>query len=107
MPGGTSAAGTRRPAAAIGVIVAVALWCAVAARVGGQQVPTVAAAASLNPALPEVAEQFARTRGTKVQLVFGASGTLTRQIQDGAPFEVFLAADEEVPNRLTAAGLTK
>jgi molybdate transport system substrate-binding protein len=69
--------------------------------------PTVAAAASLNPALADVAEQFARDRGLKVRLVFGASGTLTRQIQDGAPFEMFLAADEEFPNRLTAAGLTK
>ena len=39
--------------------------------------------------------------------MFGASGTLTRQIQDGAPFELFLAADEEFPNRLTAAGLTR
>ena len=38
---------------------------------------------------------------------FGASGTLTRQIQDGAPFELFLAADEEFPKRLTAAGLTR
>ena len=39
--------------------------------------------------------------------MFGASGTLTRQIQDGAPFELFLAADEEFPNQLTAAGLTR
>jgi molybdate transport system substrate-binding protein len=39
--------------------------------------------------------------------VFGASGTLTRQIQDGAPFELFLAADEEFPGKLAAAGLTR
>jgi molybdate transport system substrate-binding protein len=32
---------------------------------------------------------------------------LTRQIQDGAPFEMFLAADEEFPNQLAAAGLTR
>ena len=36
----------------------------------------------------------------RVEVVFGASGTLTRQIQDGAPFELFLAADEEFPNQL-------
>ena len=77
------------------------------ARLAAQQVPTVAAAASLNPALADVAAQFARDRGLRVQMVFGASGTLTRQIQDGAPVEMFLAADEEFPNRLTAAGLTK
>jgi molybdate transport system substrate-binding protein len=42
-----------------------------------------------------------------VELVFGASGTLTRQIRDGAPFELFLTADEDFPNQLTAAGLTR
>lgn len=72
-----------------------------------QKVPVVAAAANLNFALAEIADEFARDRGTRVELVFGASGTLTRQIQDGAPFELFLSADEEFPNRLTAAGLTR
>jgi len=110
-PGGTPAGvRLRRPAPAIGVLVAMALLCGVPVPVGAQRAPaapTVAAAASLNPALAEVAAQFARDRGMRVQLVFGASGTLTRQIQDGAPFEMFLAADEEFPNRLTAARLTK
>ena len=72
-----------------------------------RRAPTVAAAANLNFALTEIAEQFARERGARVELVFGASGTLTRQIRDGAPFELFLAADEEFPNQLTAAGLTR
>ena len=72
-----------------------------------QKVPVVAAAANLNFALTEIADEFARDRVTRVELVFGASGTLTRQIQDGAPFELFLSADEEFPTRLTAAGLTR
>jgi molybdate transport system substrate-binding protein len=42
-----------------------------------------------------------------VELVFGASGTLTRQMEQGAPFEMLLAADEEFPRRLTADGLTR
>ena len=71
-----------------------------------QKPPTIAAAANLNFVLPEIAKQFERAHGTRVELVFGSSGTLTRQIQDGAPFEMFLAADEEFPNRLSAAGLT-
>jgi len=54
-----------------------------------QGAPTIAAASSLNFALTEVAERFARDHGRRVELVFGASGTLTRQIQDGAPFECF------------------
>jgi molybdate transport system substrate-binding protein len=72
-----------------------------------QRPPTIAAAANLNFALVEIAEQFAREGGVRVQLVFGASDTLTRQIQDGAPFEMFLSADEELPLRLAKAGLTR
>jgi len=72
-----------------------------------QRPPTIAAAANLNFALTDIANQFERAQGARVELVFGASGTLTRQIQDGAPFEMFLAADEEFPNQLSAAGLTR
>jgi molybdate transport system substrate-binding protein len=69
--------------------------------------PTIAAAANLNFALSDIAKAFASAKGTPVELVFGASGTLTRQIQDGAPFELFLAADEQFPKLLAAAGLTR
>jgi molybdate transport system substrate-binding protein len=69
--------------------------------------PRIAAAANLNFALRSIADQFARDKGARVELVFGASGTLTRQIQEGAPFELFLAADEDFPNRLSDAGLTR
>jgi molybdate transport system substrate-binding protein len=72
-----------------------------------QRPPTIAAAANLNFALTGITKQFERDRGPHVEVVFGASGTLTRQIRDGAPFEMFLAADEEFPNQLTAAGLTR
>jgi molybdate transport system substrate-binding protein len=72
-----------------------------------QPVPTIAAAANLNFALTEIARKFEHDRGLHVEVVYGASGTLTRQIRDGAPFELFLAADEDFPNQLTAAGLTR
>jgi molybdate transport system substrate-binding protein len=86
-----------------------ALWLVIGLRSepAAQRPPTIAAAANLNFALTEVATEFERAKGTRVELVFGASGTLTRQIQDGAPFEMFLAADEEFPNQLSAAGLTR
>jgi len=83
------------------------LLLGVPSELAAQRPPTIAAAANLNFVLTEVANQFERAQGTRVELVFGASGTLTRQIQDGAPFEMFLAADEEFPNRLSAAGLTR
>ena len=72
-----------------------------------QRSPTIAAAANLNFALTEIADRFARDHGVRVELVFGASGTLARQIQEGAPFEVFLAADEEFPTHLSHAGLAR
>lgn len=87
--------------------LALAVWVAVPGLRAAQKPPTIAVAANLNFALTEIADQFARDRGARVELVFGASGTLTRQIRDGAPFELFLAADEEFPNQLTAAGLTR
>ena len=86
--------------------LAICLLLGMPSPAAAQRPPTIAAAANLNFVLPEIAKQFEKTQGTRVELVFGASGTLTRQIQDGAPFEMFLAADEEFPNRLSAAGLT-
>src|SRR4051812_1248779 len=76
-------------------------------RLFAQRAPIIAAASNLNFALEEIARQFERSDGAKVELVFGASGALTRQIQDGAPFEMFLAADEEFPKQLSAMGLTR
>jgi molybdate transport system substrate-binding protein len=87
--------------------VLAAVWIALSPAVSGQRPPTIAAAANLNFALTEIADQFARERGSRVDVVFGASGTLARQILDGAPFEAFLAADETFPNQLAAAGLTR
>jgi molybdate transport system substrate-binding protein len=89
------------------LIVLAVLWVAPSAGAARRAAPKIAAAANLNFALTEIAEQFARDTGTHVELVFGASGALTRQIQDGAPFEVFLAADEEFPKRLVGAGVTR
>ena len=91
----------------LGWLLVVWLLIGMPLELAAQRPPTIAAAANLNFALTEIAEQFERAQGTRVELVFGASGTLTRQIQDGAPFEMFLAADEEFPNQLSAAGLTR
>jgi molybdate transport system substrate-binding protein len=92
---------------ALGCLLALGLAVALPSDLAAQRPPAIAAAANLNFALIEVANLFERTQGARVEPVFGASGTLTRQIQDGAPFEMFLAADEEFPNQLAAAGLTR
>jgi molybdate transport system substrate-binding protein len=67
----------------------------------------VAAAADLNQGLPVIAEQFERESGNRVKLSFGSSGNFFAQLQNGAPFDVFLSADIDFPKRLEAAGLTE
>jgi molybdate transport system substrate-binding protein len=67
----------------------------------------VAAAADLNVALPEIADRFARAGLGRVSLIFGSSGNLARQIHEGAPFELFLSADERFVLDLAGAGLTR
>lgn len=69
--------------------------------------PVIAAASDVNVALTDIAAQFTRDSGERVELVFGSSGLLMRQIRDGAPFEVFLSADEAYIAELAAAGMTR
>jgi len=66
---------------------------------------TVAAAADMSAALPELVAAYAKKTGQTVKLSFGASGNLTNQIRNGAPFDVFFSADEEYPRQLIAEGL--
>ncbi len=75
--------------------------------VAAQQRTMIAAASDLSFALREIADQFVRDTGEQVELVFGSSGTLTRQIRDGAPFELFFSADEAFVDDLVAAELTR
>ena len=64
----------------------------------------VAAAADLSSAPQEVADNYQKHTGVTVKLSFGASGALTQQIQNGAPFDVFFSADMDYPRQLIAAG---
>jgi molybdate transport system substrate-binding protein len=64
---------------------------------------TVAGAADLSSALTELAGRYEKRAGVTVKLSFGASGALTQQIQNGAPFDVFFSADMDYPRRLIAA----
>ncbi|MDQ6626640.1 MAG: molybdate ABC transporter substrate-binding protein [Verrucomicrobiota bacterium] len=55
---------------------------------------TVHAAASLTDALKEIAPAYEEESGDKLQFNFGASNMLARQIEEGAPADLFLSADE-------------
>lgn len=68
---------------------------------------TVAAAANIATVGEPLKAAFAaKYPGATVEFVFGASGALTTQVQNGAPFQLFLSADVDFPRRLSDAGLT-
>lgn len=69
--------------------------------------PTVAAAADLKFALDDVAKSFKKDTGQSVKLIFGSSGTFAMQIRNGAPFQMYLSADENYVRKLHANGFTR
>lgn len=66
---------------------------------------TVFAAASLADALKQVGADYEKESGDKITFNFAASGTLVRQIEEGAPADIFFSADEQRADRLEAKGL--
>ena len=69
--------------------------------------PVVAAASDLQFAIEEIAAAFEAETGMRVRLSFGSTGNFARQIREGAPFEIFMAADEQFIADLHAEGLTR
>jgi len=65
----------------------------------------VFAAASLTDALREISPAYEAASGEKLQFNLGGSNALARQIQEGAPADVFLSADEAKMDALAKAGL--
>jgi molybdate transport system substrate-binding protein len=92
---------------AVTIVLSALLCTAGGVGIRAQEKPIVAAAADLKFALEDVADRFAAESGVRVTLVFGSSGHLTRQVIEGAPFELFLSADESYVERLAQAGLTR
>lgn len=76
----------------------------VAQQSAASQELVVAAAADLSSALKDVGDGFQKKTGVTVKLSFGASGALTQQIQNGAPFDVFFSADMDYPRKLIDGG---
>lgn len=90
-----------------GLLFSFALALGLAAQAQTAPVPVaVAAAGDLRGVLEELKSAFeAGHPGIQPQLSFGASGSLTAQILQGAPFDMFLSADEGFPLQLQKAGL--
>ena len=65
----------------------------------------VAAAADLEPVLPPILVQFQEKTGIHAEVTYQASAMLTTEIENGAPFDLFLSADLSYPKRLIDDGL--
>lgn len=72
-----------------------------------KEVVTVAVAANAQYAMKEIKAKYEQQTGQKINLITGSSGKLTAQIKEGAPFDVFLAADLEYPHALHTEGFTQ
>ena len=81
------------------------LGLAFLAPVNAQPPLRIAAAADLEPVLPPILDEFRQATGIRAEATFQASAVLATQIQNGAPFDLFLSADLGYPKRLIDAGL--
>jgi molybdate transport system substrate-binding protein len=70
------------------------------------QVPTIAVAANMKDAFLEIITAFKSTGKPEMRVVYGSSGNFTTQIMNGAPFNIFIAADEHFPLELYRSGKT-
>lgn len=64
----------------------------------------VAVAANFTAPMKQIATDFEKDTGHQAVLSFGSTGKFYTQIREGAPFEVFLAADDETPARIEKEG---
>ena len=84
-----------------------ALFLALGPTAAQDDVPVVAAASDLQFAVKEIAGAFEAETGWKVMLNFGSTGNFSRQIRQGAPFQIYMAADETYIQNLHADKLVK
>ncbi|MDD2483916.1 MAG: molybdate ABC transporter substrate-binding protein, partial [Eubacteriales bacterium] len=66
---------------------------------------SISAAASLTEALTEIQEAYEAESGNTLLLNFGSSGTLQKQIEEGAPCDLYISASTKHMDALSAAGL--
>jgi molybdate transport system substrate-binding protein len=98
----------RRPLFCTALLCGVALApvCAAQSTPANPKVLHVAAAADLQPVLAALADAYQRATGVKIIASFGSSATLTQQITNGDPQDLFLSADMAHPQLLADAKLT-
>lgn len=88
-------------------VAALTLSLALAVPVRATDSPIIAAAADLQFAIRDIAEAFKAETGQEVRLSIGSSGNFARQIRQGAPFQIYMSADEQYVLDLARDGFTR
>ena len=68
---------------------------------------TVATAANMESAMEALTEAYANKSGVEFELIVGSSGKLTAQIMEGAPYDIFVAANMKYPEAVYKGGKAK
>ncbi len=68
---------------------------------------TIATAANMQFAMNELTQEFSKSSGVQCDVVIGSSGNLTAQIKEGAPYDIFVAANMKYPNDLFNSGMSE
>lgn len=89
----------------LGSIAVLLLACLAGPAPTRAETVTVFAAASLKTALDEVVQTYEARTGDEVRLSYAASSTIARQIEQGAPADLFISADQDWMNYLQTRGL--
>lgn len=88
--------GQRLAAIGMGIVFSLPVWA---------DTVSIAVAANFTDATRDIIPLFEKATGYTVKPSFGSTGKLYAQIEHGAPFELFLAADSERPEKVEASGL--
>ena len=67
----------------------------------------IATAANVSFAMKDLVKEFQKQNNVNIKIIIGSSGKLTSQIENGAPFDIFLSADMKYPKYLYLKGVSK
>lgn len=85
--------------------IVIALALLLFSQTNGAATVLVAVASNFSKPMTEIAAEFEKATGHSAKLSFGSSGKFVSQLENGAPFEVLLSADDKGPQKLEQAGL--
>ncbi|MCM4169436.1 Molybdate-binding protein ModA [Arenibacter antarcticus] len=88
-------------------LLVTAIWFGIGCQDKDPNKITVAAAANMQLPMEQIVKKYTETYGIDCDLIIGSSGKLTAQIVEGAPYDIFVAANMKYPEAVYAAGKAK